>query len=274
MNKWTTIATSLLLAGGAAIGVAGATDNGKVSVNETAVVLNEQTAQPAQTENENRPANDETIITKEEAIAIAQQVLPGKVKEIERDSDDGRRYYEIELKYEGRDYDFDIDATTGEVLKIDGNLLRTPLADEMNITAEQAKQAVLDEVGEGRIKEIELEKNRGTYMYEIEVKVHGDDDDWYVDANTGEVLTSGKHKRGAEAQSQRAQQADGAERLTVEEAKSIALAHVGQGRVDDADLDRENGRLVYEIEIEQSGGDDVELIIDALTGEILHIDWD
>ncbi|MCM3762826.1 PepSY domain-containing protein [Alkalihalobacillus oceani] len=273
MNKWTTIATSLLLAGGAAIGVAGATDNGKVSVDEAAVVLNTQTAQPTQTENENRPANDETI-SKEEAIAIAQQVLPGKVKEIERDSDDGHRYYEIELKYEGKDYDFDIDAATGEVLNIDGNLLRTPLAEEMEITAEQAKQAVLDEVGEGRIKEIELEKNRGTYMYEIEVKVHGDDDDWYVDANTGEVLASGHHKRGAEAQSQRTQQADSAERLSVEEAKNIALAHVGQGRVDDADLDRENGRLVYEIEIEQSGGDDVELIIDALTGEILHVDWD
>ncbi|MBF4806139.1 MAG: PepSY domain-containing protein [Pseudoleptotrichia goodfellowii] len=61
------------------------------------------------------------VITESRAKAIALKEVPGAnsshVTKIELDREHGRMVYEGEIYYKGLEYDFDIDAVTGEVLK-------------------------------------------------------------------------------------------------------------------------------------------------------------
>jgi hypothetical protein len=62
-------------------------------------------------------------------------------------------------------------------------------------------------------------------------------------------------------------------RVTEAEARALALARVPAGRVVDAELEEEDGRLVYSYDLEldgQPGIMDVE--IDAMTGEVLSVE--
>lgn len=58
-------------------------------------------------------------------------------------------------------------------------------------------------------------------------------------------------------------------KITMEQAKEIALRET-PGTIDDADLETEDGYLVYEIDIDGNDGDEYEFIIDAGSGAILR----
>lgn len=60
------------------------------------------------------------IISVERAIDIAKdRVGGGRVEDVDLDSDDGRRYYEIEIERRGLEYEVKVDARTGRVLEVD-----------------------------------------------------------------------------------------------------------------------------------------------------------
>lgn len=61
--------------------------------------------------------------------------------------------------------------------------------------------------------------------------------------------------------------------LTEQQAIEIALQEVS-GKVDDIELDEENGIKVYEVEIEVDEETEALVIINAYTGEILSLTWD
>ena len=82
----------------------------------TTAPTNEQQA-TTKTQTANPPASSQQtsgIITKAQAIAIAQQKANGTVTEAEYDADDNE--YEIEIKNGNIEYDFEIDARTGTIL--------------------------------------------------------------------------------------------------------------------------------------------------------------
>lgn len=60
----------------------------------------------------------QTLISKEKASAIAKSKIDGKgkVTDIELESEDGVRYYEIELKHGNKEYDVEVHAVTGKIL--------------------------------------------------------------------------------------------------------------------------------------------------------------
>jgi len=63
--------------------------------------------------------SDSNFITEKAAIEIAMKQAKGTVTEIDMDEDDNRVIYEIEIRDGKYDYDFDIDAISGEVLKFE-----------------------------------------------------------------------------------------------------------------------------------------------------------
>lgn len=64
----------------------------------------------------------ESIMSAEEAIAIAKKSVQGTVREVELDEDDGRYTYEIEIHDGVYEYELEIDAMTGEIVDFEKDL--------------------------------------------------------------------------------------------------------------------------------------------------------
>lgn len=84
-----------------------------------------QTQVNATTAKENqapKTAASTAIITKEQAITIAQKKASGTIVKAKLDTDDGVQVYEIELRNGNVEYDFEIDAMTGEIIAFEEDL--------------------------------------------------------------------------------------------------------------------------------------------------------
>ena len=66
-------------------------------------------------------ASSSASLSQDEAVSLALQQVPGAaqehVKEAKQDKEDGRMVYEIEILYSGMEYEFRIDAATGQLLE-------------------------------------------------------------------------------------------------------------------------------------------------------------
>jgi len=62
-------------------------------------------------------------------------------------------------------------------------------------------------------------------------------------------------------------------KITKAEAKKIALAKVPKGKVKEAELEEENGKLIWSFDIATPGTKDItEVHVDAVTGEVVSIE--
>src|SRR5690625_2492647 len=133
---------------------------------------------------------------------------------------------------------------------------------EASLSTEDIKTMVNDQYP-GEITEIEQETEFNRAVYEVEIKTEDREYDIKLDGETGEILniseTPVKNKTKEAI-------------ISIEEAKRIALEEFS-GKIDDIDLDIEDGRLIYEVEIER-GDEEAEMEIDAYTGEIIVIEID
>ena len=175
-------------------------------------------------------------------------------------------------------------------------------SNEPSLTNTEIKNLVSEQYP-GEIAEPELKIDANQPVYEIDVT---DNETVYglkLDGHTGEVLNivkkevkkkpattkkpkeekkvSEKPKEPKEQEKPKEQpkeQAKDKEKevpktvLSVEEVSKIALQQFS-GEIDEIELDEENGRLIYEIEIER-GEQEAEIEIDAYTGEVIVIEID
>ncbi|WP_096186844.1 PepSY domain-containing protein [Evansella halocellulosilytica] len=280
MKKLTMILTAAFVIGGTSAMTLASNDTSDDVKSAQLNPVTEEEYESAPSHSEEGSSSNDGKISSEEAVEIAKGVLDGKLDEVELDTEDGMLVYEVEIKYNGDDYDFIIDAHSGEIIEIDDDLLKTPLRDEMNVSVEQAKEIALETVPEGKIKEVELERKRGSYVYEIEMKYRGDDGDIYIDATTGDMLKieddllkklDKEQRSSAEGNKAKTEKSSKDERISREEAGEIALNYIGEGYIDEIELEKEKGHLVYEVEIEYSD-DDVDVYVDAYTGEVVYVD--
>ena len=147
------------------------------------------------------------------------------------------------------------------------------LAKQAKITQDEAINAALEKVP-GTVEEVELEDEKGTIVYEIElVSTDGTEHEVKVDAQTGEVLKveadDDENEEDAQNQAELAKQA----KITEDEAINAALEKV-PGTVNEIELEVENGTVVYEIEVLSTDGTEQEVKVDAQTGEVLKVEAD
>lgn len=140
---------------------------------------------------------------------------------------------------------------------------------QTGITPEEAVD-IARGIVDGQLEEIELDTEDGRLIYEVELSAYGEDFEIDVDARTGEVMDLDDDLRHFQHDKDRTGPQEGAQ-ISPAEAKLIALDVIGDGYVDDIELEFENGRLVYEVEVE-SDDDDIDVYVDAYSGEILYID--
>lgn len=152
------------------------------------------------TETKTKSTDGTTEITEQEAKEIAlkdAQVAEADVKgiRVEKDIDDGRHQYEVDFYAGNKEYDYDIDLYTGEIISrdydIENDFDYTQNLDTANyISKEEAIQIVLDRVKGATANQviIELDEENGYLIYEGEVHYNNREYEFELNASDGKIL--------------------------------------------------------------------------------------
>lgn len=208
----------------------------------------------------------------------------------EFDSENGRMVYEIEFYADNVEYDYDIDALTGAVVKYSREQYSgtVPSANTGTNTSsdfigeDAAKQAAVSHAGVNSANvvwlEAQFDRDDGWFVYELEFTCDGAKFEYTVNALTGDILKSEREQfNGGSGEHQSWGQQTGGTLIGEAAAKSAALSHAGISESGasrmSVQLDRDDGYTVYEVEF-RVGYTEYEYVIDAYSGSILKSEKD
>lgn len=148
------------------------------------------------TVNLQQTSKEKNIISSDEAIKIALKKVDGIVDSVELESKNGQSYYEVEIDTVDAEYDFDIDAITGEILSFkedkqdddDKMKIDKSNAAQNNYITSQKAIEIAEKAVNGKVMEIDLDDEDGQMIYEIELKTNAGEAELKLDAVTGKVL--------------------------------------------------------------------------------------
>lgn len=224
-----------------------------------------------------------TKLTIDEAKALILDYLgTSDAKFIERETERDDNEYEFEVITGSYEYDFEVNIFTGKITEIDRDLIRTAPAETTppetappetvpaaaapaeaaptRLTASDAKALVLSHLGTSDAKFIERETELDDGEYEFEVIAGDIKYDFEVGIYTGKVR-----------ETDREYLAPAAETISMDEAKALVLAHLGDSSAAFTDAEMDDG--VYEFEV-RSGRMEYDYKVDAATGKILKAERD
>ena len=142
------------------------------------------------------------------------KAVDAKNVQCELDRDDGVTHYDVEFTANGYEFDYEIDAVNGNVLKSekegdDATVVNTvpnttEPAPQTAATAEnwigktKAKNIALEHAGvtsgDARGLECELDRENGTAVYEVEFESGGYEYSYEINAETGKIISSEKER--------------------------------------------------------------------------------
>ena len=211
-------------------------------------------------------------------------------------SRDGVEYYLVSFTSGESRYESQVDALSGVVIQSESMPLTQSASApaEASITAEDAKAKALAHAGLAETDvtfiKAELDRDDGRLVYDVEFYTADYKEyDYEIDAATGEVVgfdydVEHYAPPAASVQTPSATKAPAAQApassgtISAEDAKAKALAHAGlsSGSVTfiKAELDRDDGRLVYDVEFYTADYKEYDYEIDAATGEVVSYDYD
>lgn len=187
--------------------------------------------------------------------------------------DDGRAEYDVKFVAGNEEYDYDLDALTGDVLAMERESYRQTASGGGDYIGEAAaRKTALEHAGlsesEATFIKTALEMDDGRWVYEVEFYQGSVEYDYTLDALSGEILAYDYDVENFTAPAGSA----GDEMLDAQEAKRIALQHAGVSESDasrmELELDYEHGRAIYEIEW-KVGWTEYSYEIDAYSGDVL-----
>ncbi len=209
--------------------------------------------------------------------------------EIEVERKKGVEIVEVEFEAKGKDYEYHINKETGEIIdsKVKNDKYLTPdtatdteISEKDKISKEAALQIAFTESGynvaDVRDLEVDLDKQKGSYYYEVDFEVTENgteiDYEYDIDAYTGEIL----NKKVKEDKSAVEYTKPAEDQIAKEAALAIAIKDAGINEADvrdlDIELDKEREIFVYEIDFETYNNRqeiEYEYDINAATGEII-----
>lgn len=207
--------------------------------------------------------------------------------------DNGRYVYDADFKSNAFYGDAEVHPETGVILESTvkyGTAVTIPTENQDNgtseeggafISYEEAERLVIEKAGGGFVKDIDLENERGKYVYEIELIKDYIEYDYIVDAETGEVTLENEHESYFDYDSDDAydyvnpgtteENSENKGQISFEKAKSIVDAKIPGATITELKLEKDDGRFIWEGEA-VSGDYEYEFEIDANSGVI--IDWE
>lgn len=205
--------------------------------------------------------------------------------EVKFDSEDGVMVYEVEFRAGAVEYEYDINAVSGEVVKVERDQngqtssgTGTQGSSTATVSEAAAKAAALQHAGvsESSISgyRSNLDRDDGLLKYEMVFYANGVKYEYEIDASAGTVL---KAERSEQVSSGTPSQGSSTATVSEAAAKAAALQHAGVSESSISgyrmELDRDDGRLVYEIEF-HVGRTEYDYEIDAASGTVLKADMD
>ena len=142
-------------------------------------------------------------ITEEQAKEIAASHAGVAVADltfhsVSLEEDDGRRVYDVEFYSGSTEYDYEIDAATGDILSYDNDVENFSIPQQQGtatgsyIGEDAAKAAALQRAGltedQVRWEKCELDEDDGRFSYELEFSSGQHEYECEVEAFTGEIL--------------------------------------------------------------------------------------
>lgn len=212
-------------------------------------------------------SENEAVLKALQAFELTEQTVDRKTVKLEYE--DGVLCYTVKLYVGNTEYEAEIDAATGAVLKTDVDRDEShvvPPTTGDKLTSAQAVAKLKEYLGpqtNAFIGKAEYEYENGKFVYEIEVTIDGREYDYYVDATTGEVFKNNEFVSG------------GTDIITEEQAFDFALKAFGldgrqaEIRLRKIKLDRDDFRLVYDVEF-FIGNLKYEAEVDAATGAVIE----
>lgn len=218
---------------------------------------------------------------------------------VKQDWDDGMTIYEVEFRYNGAEYEYDIRSADGAILKSErdddndyyyttapsasGSLVGEAAAQSAALTHAGVKESDTSylschlEYDDGRVECYEVEFQAGSTQYEYEIGPY-DGAIWKAERETRAAVTASGTTTGTSSGTSTGGTASGSfSVISAEAAKSAALAHAGVSASNvyefKCELDRDDGVTLYEVEF-KSGGMEYEYEIDAYTGAVLKAEQD
>lgn len=139
-------------------------------------------------------------VSEEEALETAREDAGVKAEEIGRsriklEHDDGRLIYEVAFYVEKKEYDYEIDADTGEILKMDYEIEQdfriASGAEAVRKPETDIQKLVLEKVPGASEKDLrmKLEYEDGRLVYEGDILYEEYEYEFEADAETGELIS-------------------------------------------------------------------------------------
>ncbi|MGF6353230.1 putative membrane protein YkoI [Paenibacillus sp. 4624] len=207
MNKhklWIGSLSAAVLLGGSAVAASG-NMNGQPAPKVQSETTQSAPASVTQSTSANQN-NTGKLLTVSQAKSIALKAVEGKVDDVDLERRNGQTFYEVEIDRKGKpDVTVRLDAYTGKVLAVvndddydddddyrengTGNSSSASASNEVKLTVAQASNIALKQVTGGKVTKVELDRDNGRYVYEIELRTAQGEADVDIDANTGKVLS-------------------------------------------------------------------------------------
>lgn len=262
-----------------------------LSVNEIALIADSRHL-TTETVTQTGSASTKAYITPAEAQNIALthagvSAQDASRLELEFDSEDGVMVYEVEFYAGTTEYDYDIDARTGSVVKFshenyggrdtqanDSGTTVTAVLTEAEAKAIAFASAGVSEDTLSHIN-VKLDFDHGSLRYEIAFRSASTQYEYEIDANSGSILDVETEIDNAPSPNHSYHTSDSY--IGEAAAKAAALAHAGVAEFElskwEIELDFDDGHAIYEIEFKTSSME-YEYEIDANSGAVLKAEQD
>lgn len=182
------------------------------------------------------------------------------------DRERGRKVYDIEFYIDNMEYDYEIDAATGEIISVDRDAEYWGETSDATIGEDEAVRIALEDarVDETQSMRVRLDRDDWRLEYEVEFTTADREYEYTIDASSGRILETDVERRTVFTEGG----------ITIKEATALVLDRLPDGATaDDIRIrsDRDDGRVVYEGEAWYDGYE-YEFEIDAARGRFT--DWE